>query len=206
MGQWIGHGLCSQDRGVGWWGRWWGTKRRGGWQGLEGRQGRIIGRQREGGRGWCPPLERREGWKSFIFILVQKGPHGVSHQKWGPCGQYWSIKYAVLYNLQNWALFYMYSTNLSTGPPRPPRPLSYLLLVSGNQEGANNNKRVSLGVRKWSSVLLSVAAKLRVVAERDLGKGKTQIWWLQCDQRGREHSAHSHRKQIRVILSQELGR
>lgn len=77
---------------------------------------------------------------------------------------------------RTWALSYVYSTNLSTGPPRPPRPLSCLLLVSGSQEGVNKNKRVSLGVRKWrSSVLLSVAAKLRVVAERDLRNGKTNL-------------------------------
>lgn len=105
----------------------------------------------------------------------------------------------------SYVLSYMYSTNLSTGPPRPPRPLSCLLLVSGSQEGVYKNKRVSLGVRKRrSSILLSVAAKLRVVAERDLRKRITQIWGLQCDQRGREHSAHSRREQIRVILSQKL--
>lgn len=59
---------------------------------------------------------------------------------------------------------------LSTGPPRPPRPAgSYLLLVSGSRERVNKNKGVSVDVRKRrSSVLLSVAAKLRVVAERDL--------------------------------------
>lgn len=64
----------------------------------------------------------------------------------------------------------VHSTNLSTGPPRPPRPAgSYLLLVSGSRERANKNKGVSVDVRKRrSSVLLSVAAKLRVVAERDL--------------------------------------
>lgn len=63
-------------------------------------------------------------------------------------------------------------TDLSTGPPRPPRPaerVSSLLLVSGSRERVNKNKRVSANVKKSSgSVLLSVAAKLRVVAERDL--------------------------------------
>lgn len=41
---------------------------------------------------------------------------------------------------RTWALFYVYSTNLSTGPPRPPRPLSCFLLVRGSQEGVNKIK------------------------------------------------------------------
>lgn len=116
-----------------------------------------------------------------------------------------SIEVLSMQFYTTWALSYMYSTNLSTGPPRPPRPRSCRLLISGSQEGVNKNKRVSLGARKWSSVLLSVAAKLRVVAERDLRNRKTQILGLQCDQRRREHSAHSCREQIRVILAQALG-
>lgn len=70
-----------------------------------------------------------------------------------------------------WNIFH-HTTNLSTGPPRPPRPagrVSWLLLVSGSRERVNTNKRESADVRKSSgSVLLSMAAKLRVVAGRDL--------------------------------------
>lgn len=68
-----------------------------------------------------------------------------------------------------------HNTNLSTGPPRPPRPagkVSWLLLVSGSRERVNENKGESDDVIKSrGSVLLSTAAKLRVVAERDLGNG-----------------------------------
>lgn len=68
------------------------------------------------------------------------------------------------------------NTNLSTGPPRPPRPAgrdSWLLLVRGGRERVNKNKGKSDDVSKSrGSVLLSTAAKLRVVAERDLGKDR----------------------------------
>lgn len=84
----------------------------------------------------------------------------------GPVDSNELIRYAVLNIL---ALSYVHSTNLSTGPPRPPRPPSYFLLFSGSQVRVNKNKGVSADVKKRrSSVLLSVAAKLRVVAERDL--------------------------------------
>lgn len=50
--------------------------------------------------------------------------------------------------------------------------MSWLLLVSGSRERVNKNRGESDDVIKSSgSVLLSTAAKLRVVAERDLGKG-----------------------------------
>lgn len=65
------------------------------------------------------------------------------------------------------------STNLSTGPPRPPAPagtVSWLLLVSGRGERVNTHKGES---ESRGSVLLSTAAKLRVVAERDLRKTHT---------------------------------
>lgn len=66
-----------------------------------------------------------------------------------------------------------YNTNLSTGPPRPPRQAgrvsSLLLLVSGSRKRVKRNKGESGDVIKSrGSVLLSTAAKLRVVAERDL--------------------------------------
>lgn len=81
------------------------------------------------------------------------------------------IKYTILHSMW-YRRSFLHSTDLSTGPPRPPRPAeSYLVLVSGSRERVNKHKGVSVDVRKWrSSVLLSVAAKLRVVAERDLGK------------------------------------
>lgn len=51
--------------------------------------------------------------------------------------------------------------------------MSWLLLVSDSREKGSKNKRESADVKKSnSSVLLSVAAKLRVVAERDLRKGQ----------------------------------
>lgn len=59
------------------------------------------------------------------------------------------------------------SANLSTGPPRPPMPagrVSWLLLVSVSRKSDNKVKRDPVGV----SALLSMAAKLRVVAGRDL--------------------------------------
>lgn len=84
----------------------------------------------------------------------------------GPVDSNELIKYAVLNIL---AVPYVHSTNLSTGPPRPPRPPSYFLLFSGSQIGVNKDKGVSVDVKKRRrSVLLTVAAKLRVVAERDL--------------------------------------
>lgn len=68
---------------------------------------------------------------------------------------------------------------LSTGPPRPRAPagqVSWLLLVSDSREKGSKNKRESADVNKSnSSVLLSVAAKLRVVAERDLWKGQKSV-------------------------------
>lgn len=71
-----------------------------------------------------------------------------------------------------------HNTNLSTGPPRPPMPagrVSWLLLVSGSRERVNKNKGDSDDVSKSrGSVLLSTAAKLRVVVERDLGKRDTE--------------------------------
>ena len=71
-----------------------------------------------------------------------------------------------------------HNTNLSTGPPRPPRRagrVSWLLLVSGSRELVNKNDE-SGDVRKSSgSVLLSTAAKLRVVAERDLCRGEKEM-------------------------------
>lgn len=72
-----------------------------------------------------------------------------------------------------------HTTYLSTGPPRPRTPagqVSWLLLVSDSREKGSKNKRESADVKKSnSSVLLSVAAKLRVVAERDLRKGQGRV-------------------------------
>lgn len=71
-----------------------------------------------------------------------------------------------------------HNTNLSTGPPRPPRPagrVSSLLLDSVSRERVNKNKGGSVDVKSRGSIPLSTAAKLRVVAERDLGKGDTEM-------------------------------
>lgn len=72
-------------------------------------------------------------------------------------------------------------TDLSTEPPRPLRPAGraswlLLLLVSGIRERGYKNKGESDDVSKSRGlVLLSTAAKLRVVAERDLGVGDVEI-------------------------------
>lgn len=63
-------------------------------------------------------------------------------------------------------------TNRSTGPPRPPRlagRVSWLLLVSGSLETVYDKDK-SDDIKSSGSVVLSTAAKLRVVAERDLGR------------------------------------
>lgn len=70
------------------------------------------------------------------------------------------------------------SANLSTGPPRPPMPagrVSWLLLVSVSRKSDNRVQRDPVGV----SALLSMAAKLSVVAGRDLherSKGEQNQW------------------------------
>lgn len=53
--------------------------------------------------------------------------------------------------------------------------MSWLLLVSGSRKRVNKDRGVSADDRKSSgSVLLSTAAKLRVVAERDLCEKEMQ--------------------------------
>lgn len=75
-----------------------------------------------------------------------------------------------------------HNTNLSTGPPRPPRRAGrvswlLLLLVSGSRNRVNKNESDDVS-KSRGSVLLSTAAKLRVVAERDLGKeDASHIMW-----------------------------
>lgn len=100
------------------------------------------------GAPWGQPSEMRALWIAFNSLRIQ-----------------FCTTCSILLTLSC-----VHATNLSTGPPRPPMPaVSYLLLVSGSRERVNKNKGLSVDVRKWrSSVLLSVAAKLRVVAERDL--------------------------------------
>lgn len=100
------------------------------------------------GAPWGQPSEMRALWIAFNSLRIQ-----------------FCTTRSILLTLSC-----VHATNLSTGPPRPPMPaVSYLLLVSGSRERVNKNKGLSVDVRKWrSSVLLSVAAKLRVVAERDL--------------------------------------
>lgn len=69
---------------------------------------------------------------------------------------------------------YHHNTHLSTGPPRPPGLAgrgSWLLLVSGSREKVYKNKGELRGPG-----MLSAAAKLKVVAGRDLvGGEKTEI-------------------------------
>lgn len=126
--------------------------------------------KRGGVRPMTSPLEKRKEKELHLHL----GPEGAP---WGQPSEMRALQIALnslsiqFYTTCSiFALSCVHSTNLSTGPPRPPRPaVSYLVLVSGSQERVNKNKGVSVDVRKRrSSVLLSVAAKLRVVAERDL--------------------------------------
>lgn len=144
------------------------------------KKGRVIGSGRETGRKhkrskrgevrpMTSPLEKRKEKELHRHL----GPEGAP---WGQPSEMRALRKALNplsaqlgITRSIFTLSCVPSTNLSTGPPRPPRPAgSYLLLVSGNRERVNKDKGVSFDVRKRSSVLLSVAAKLRVVAERDL--------------------------------------
>lgn len=125
--------------------------------------------ERGGARPMTSPLEKRKEKELHLYL----GPEGAP---WGQPSEMRALWTALnmlsrqFYTTCSiFALLRVHSTHLSTGPPRPPRPaVSSRLLVSGNRERVNKN-RVSVDVRKrTSSVLLSVAAKLRVVAERDL--------------------------------------
>lgn len=149
------------------------------------KKGRVIRSGRETGmkhkrtergeaRPTTSPLEKRKEKELHLHL----GPEGAP---WGQPSEMRALWIAVnsfsVQFYESCSIFTLpcvHSTNLSTGPPRPPRPAgSYLLLVSGSRERVNKNKGVSVDVRKRrSSVLLSVAAKLRVVAERDLQKGQ----------------------------------
>lgn len=64
------------------------------------------------------------------------------------------------------------------------------MLVSGNREKVNKNKPKSTDVRRSSaSVLLSVAAKLRVVAGRDLKEIEITLHYgLKADRNNRRKS------------------
>lgn len=124
-------------------------KRAGRMTGSGGERGRRSRKRKRGGAKLAvSSLERRREKE----LLLHLGPEGA------PWGQPTETR------------------ALSTGPPRPPRRAgreSWLLLVSGIRERVNKNKVGSDNVSKSKSrglVLLSTAAKLRVVAERDLGK------------------------------------
>lgn len=142
------------------------------------KRGRAIGSGREtrkkhrrtergGVRPMPSPLEKRREKELHLQLGPEGAPWGQPSEKralWTAVG---SLSATILSTV---ALSFVYSTDLSTGPPRPPRPaVSYLLLVTGSRERVSKNKGVSVDVRKRrGSVLLSVAAKLREVAERDL--------------------------------------